>query len=58
VHWSLAAVMLGLASLVGALGAVVFSGWRRSIPFGTCMGAAALVTIAATRPLRDTVGLW
>jgi leader peptidase (prepilin peptidase)/N-methyltransferase len=58
VHWSLAAVMLGLASLAGAAGAAVITTWRRSIPFGTCMGVAALATVAAARLLHTRVGLW
>ena len=58
VHWSLAAIMLGVASLIGAAGAAGITAWRRSIPFGTCMGIAALAALAATPLLRDTVGLW
>jgi leader peptidase (prepilin peptidase)/N-methyltransferase len=58
VHWSLAAVMLGAASLIGAVGALVVRGWRRSIPFGACLGAAAVASIAAAAGLRDAVGLW
>jgi leader peptidase (prepilin peptidase)/N-methyltransferase len=58
VHWSLAAVMLAVASVAGAAGALAVREWRRSIPFGTCMGVAALVAFAATPFLRDRVGLW
>lgn len=58
VHWTLAAVMLGFASLLGAAGAAAVVAWRRSIPFGTCMGVAAMATLAATSVLRDTVDLW
>lgn len=47
IHWSLAAVTLGLASVIGALGALVLKGWRRSIPFGLCLGVAALVSVAS-----------
>jgi leader peptidase (prepilin peptidase) / N-methyltransferase len=57
-HWSLAAVMLAVASVAGAAGALAVRGWRRSIPFGTCMAVAALVVLAATPLLRDRVGLW
>jgi leader peptidase (prepilin peptidase)/N-methyltransferase len=57
-HWSLAAVMLAVASVAGAAGALAIRSWRRSIPFGTCMGIAALVALAATALLRDRVGLW
>jgi leader peptidase (prepilin peptidase)/N-methyltransferase len=58
VHWSLAAVTLGVAALIGAAGVLALRGWRRSIPFGTCMGAGGLATIAAAAALRDAVGLW
>ena len=58
VHWPLAAVALAVATVLGLAGAVVVRSWRRSVPFGACLGAAALVTLALAPAVGRMLALW
>lgn len=57
VHWTLIAIALGAAALLGSTGAVVRRGWRRSIPFGACLGVGAVAAVASAAWWRNA-GLW
>ena len=56
VHWILALLMLGLASVVALGGVAMLPTWRRSIPFGLCLGVAAVLSIAGAGLARAVVG--
>lgn len=49
VHWWVAITMLLAACAVGIAGWAAIRGWRRSIPFGTCMAVAAWPALSCAR---------
>lgn len=51
VDWRLGATAVVLACAAGTFGAGVARSWRRSIPFGSCLAASSMITMAAARLL-------